>query len=299
MSWFTHIEIDNLKEKISLDDNIIMIGSCFANEVGQHLINKGFNACVNPFGTMYNPVSVIETLTRVANNKNIENKDILNISLHSTTAKEDNNTINKFCSFYHHSSLAGETPQEYITKANNITLQAHKAFIKAKYVIVTLGTAWVYRHTAKNIIVSNCHKINPKEFTRERLSVDEIHSILKLFISNFPDKIFILTVSPIRHLKESAHGNQISKSALILAIDKLRSELSNTYYFPSYEIMLDELRDYRFYAEDMVHPNKQAVDYIFNKFKNSCINPDSYIEMSINDKKTKQHLHISNRSAES
>ncbi len=294
MIWFTEVEIPTFYDKIDLNDKIMMIGSCFANEIGANMIDSGFDACVNPYGTMYNPASVIESLNRIAYNIRIEEKDVLNISLHSTSGDSDNSNDNaRFCSFYHHSSLSRGTIEEYIYNANSITELAHKHFNESKFIIITLGTSWVYRHINNGYIVSNCHKINPKEFVREKLNIEKVYKLLADFIKSFPDKHFIFTVSPIRHLKDSAHGNQISKAILLLTLEQIISEFNNTYYFPSYEIMLDELRDYRFYAADMVHPSKQTIDYIYKRFKECCISTNCHDLISRNIKSANSRKHIS------
>ena len=295
MDWFTKVNNVPLKCKISINDNILMIGSCFANEIGSILLQNGFNCVVNPYGTMYNPISIINSLASITQNTCFNERDVINISKHSTTnssSPEFFSDGSKFCSFSHHSSLSKGSVGDFLLNVNKVTSECHNHFNDCKFVILTLGTAWVYRHIASDSIVSNCHKINPKEFTRERLSVNEVVDVFSNFIKLFPGKEFIFTVSPIRHFKESAHGNQLSKSTLLLAVEQLCSMFENVGYFPSYEIMLDELRDYRFYAEDMVHPSKQAVEYIFSRFKESCISENSYQAMATNLKVSKRAGHI-------
>ena len=296
MELITKVNIPEPQKKLGYNNKIMIIGSCFANEIGNILKSYGFNISVNPFGTLYNPVSITNSLNRLADNTPFEQKDIIDISLHSTQATQEQNSIinqeqNKYCTFSHHSSFAKNTKEEFLAAANHSLTNVSKHFKECDTVIITLGTSWVFRHLALNTIVSNCHKIHPKEFTREFLSHNETYDILNNFISKYPDKNFIFTVSPIRHLKDGAHGNQISKASLLLAVEQLISAHTNTYYFPAYEIMLDELRDYRFYAEDMVHPSELAVKYIFERFKETCINPAEYQKMQQNLKASKQSQH--------
>ena len=183
--------------------------------------------------------------------------------------------------------------QDFLDNANERLKNAAQFFKEADTVIMTLGTAWVFRHIPTGKIVSNCHKIDPGKFRREFLQTEEIFRLLENFITRYPDKEFILTVSPIRHLKDGAHGNNLSKAALLMSIDWLqRKGYGNVSYFPAYEIMLDELRDYRFYAEDMVHPSQQAVKYIFERFTESFIAPSEYEQMRLNLKRYKQAAHI-------
>lgn len=284
----------------------MIIGSCFANEIGSILKSYSFNISVNPFGTLYNPISIISSLDRIAQRSFLTTRDVINISLHSTQnpnstnmetdgiANDGDGANNKFCSFFHHSSFAKESATEFLEHANNCIRKEAEFFKECDTIIMTLGTSWIFHHTERNMVVSNCHKINPREFTRKFLPLGECVENISNFITKYPDKKFIFTVSPIRHLKDGAHGNQISKATLLMAIDEiLRLHPDNTYYFPAYEILLDELRDYRFYAEDMVHPSDLAVKYIFDKFKEHCIQESAYPEMARMIKLHKQQSHRS------
>jgi hypothetical protein len=229
----------------------MMIGSCFTDNIGRMLKNYGFNVCINPFGTLYNPASVAESIKRLLTGDEFQMEDCMEIGAGDT----------RICSFHHHTSFARGNKEEFIRNANERLAEASAFFKECNKVIITLGTSWCYRHLEKNIIVSNCLKRNPKEFVRELLPSMETALLLKEIMAMCPDKEFILTVSPIRHFKDGAHGNQISKASLLLGINETGAE-----YFPAYEIMMDELRDYRFYAEDMCHPSEQAVNYIGERF---------------------------------
>lgn len=299
MELITKVDIAGPQKRLSYKNKMMIVGSCFANEVGAILKSYSFDISINPFGTLYNPVSVVNSLERINDNLPFDSADIVDISLHSTesaakpqkeASKADSGA--RYCSFAHHSSFARESGGEFLKYANEQLTEASAAFKECDTIIITLGTSWVFRHIPSGKIVSNCHKITPKEFKREFLSCDETSALFNNFIARHPDKNFIFTVSPIRHLKDGAHGNQISKASLLLAIEQiLKANPQNTYYFPAYEIVLDELRDYRFYAEDMVHPSEVAVKYIFEKFKEHCIDEQSYSEMARNLKAYKQENH--------
>lgn len=181
----------------------------------------------------------------------------------------------RWCSFSHHTSFARASEEEFLADANEALAKARKRFVSSNKIIITLGTAWCFRNVASGAVVSNCLKRPAAEFVRERLSSAEVTETLRRIAELCPGKQFIFTVSPIRHFKDGAHGNQISKSALLLGIDDFLCgcpvdlSMDPFYpadYFPAYEIMMDELRDYRFYAEDMCHPSQQAVDYIRERF---------------------------------
>ena len=236
---------------ISYSDKILMTGSCFTDNIGRLLTNYGFDVCVNPFGTLYNPASVAESIKRLIDGNEFRAEDCVEIGAGDA----------RICSFHHHTSFARKSKEEFIENANKRLAEASAFFKECNKVIITLGTSWCYRHIEKDIIVSNCLKRNPKEFVREFLPATETASLLKEIMDMCPDKEFIFTVSPIRHFKDGAHGNQLSKASLLLGINETGAE-----YFPAYEIMMDELRDYRFYAEDMCHPSEQAVNYIGERF---------------------------------
>ena len=288
----TKVNITPLKEKLTYKSNLLIIGSCFANEIGEILSNYGFNISVNPFGTLYNPASIVQSLKRLASGTCFSEKDIIDISQHTTKAENTDECTAKYCSFYHHSSFALSTPDSFLSSVNARLNEEAERFAQADTIIITLGTSWVFRHMERNFIVSNCHKINPKEFCREFLPLEDTVSLLSSFIKEHTDKRFIFTVSPIRHLKDGAHGNQISKATLLLAVEQLQQQFpENTYYFPAYEIVLDELRDYRYYAEDMLHPSGLAVKYIFEYFKGNCICSSEYQRMQEEFKHYRQTAH--------
>ncbi len=253
------------KVGISYKDKIMMLGSCFSDNIGRQLIDYGFDVCVNPFGTLYNPISILRSVERLVSGRPFTAEDSIQVG-----AGDE-----RWGSFSHHTSFARGTAEEFMENANRALEAARERFLECNKIIITLGTSWCYRNLASGEIVSNCLKRPSSEFVRERLSVNEVTEALWKIAGLCSGKQFIFTVSPIRHFKDGAHGNQVSKSALLLGIENFLEgcpvDLSmDPYYmadyFPAYEIVMDELRDYRFYAEDMCHPSAQTVGYIRDRF---------------------------------
>ena len=286
---------DNIcKVGISYADRIMMLGSCFSDNIGRQLVDFGFNACVNPFGTLYNPASVLAAVRRLVSKEAFTEDDCVQIGAGDL----------RFCSFSHHTSFARSSKQEFLSNANRALEEAADFFRSCNKVIITLGTSWCYRHIEKDMIVSNCLKRPAAEYQREFLHAGKSEEILTeiMHMCNCNDKgitpkEFIFTVSPIRHFKDGAHGNQISKASLLVGIDQMLMKSSGIKadYFPSYEIMMDELRDYRFYAEDMCHPTLQAVNYIRERFLGWALPSDELQILEENIKAFKRFTHISSK----
>ena len=258
MKLQTPVTDENCRVGISYSDKIMMIGSCFSDNIGRQLADYGFDVCVNPFGTLYNPISILQSISLLTSERVFTEDDCIEMGAGAGL----------ICSFSHHTSFARKDTATFLHDANEALDKARKHFRKCNKVIITLGTSWCFRHIGSDRIVSNCLKRPGGEFVRERLSVHEVSQALEKIMSLCPEKEFIFTVSPIRHFKDGAHGNQISKSALLVGIDDTlaKTGIPKADYFPSYEIMMDELRDYRFYAEDMCHPTSQATNYIRTRF---------------------------------
>ena len=253
----TPVETGRGVVSISLKDRIFVLGSCFADNIGGKMVDLGFDVCVNPFGTIYNPVSVCNSVARLTSGIPFSKDECVQMGAGAGLV----------CSFSHHTSFARRTEGEFLQVANASLKEASLRWKAASKVIITLGTAWIYEYLRSGETVSNCLKIDAKEFSRRRLSVRETATLLMNMIARHPEKEFMFTVSPIRHFKDGAHGNQISKSTLLLALDEVLAKFpERCEYFPAYEIVLDELRDYRFYAADMIHPSDQAVDYLWSRF---------------------------------
>ncbi|MBD5365303.1 MAG: GSCFA domain-containing protein [Bacteroides sp.] len=227
--------------------SLLMLGSCFTTEVGQLLAADGLDVCINPTGNVYNPLSAAKTLVNLARGRRYDANELIEVQ-------------GLWRSLDHHTRLAAPTPEEAIEKINRSMEIGGEALSRASDVIITFGTAYVFERRGE--VVCNCHKLPDREFIRRRLSVDEIVNAWQPLIEQFSDKRFIFTVSPIRHKADGLHGNQLSKATLLLAIDSFKG----ADYFPAYEILIDELRDYKFYAADEVHPAPEAVEIIHRRF---------------------------------
>ena len=283
MKLQTPVADEKCRIGISYEDKIMMLGSCFTDNIGSQLRNFGFDVCVNPFGTLYNPASIAESVQRLITATPFTQADCTTIGAGSE----------KVCSFHHHTSNARSTAEEFLTDANDSLRQASEFFRKCNKVIITLGTSWCYRNIESGRIVCNCLKHPAREFTREFLTADKTTALLNGIIE-LCRKEFIFTVSPIRHFKDGAHGNQLSKSALLLGADEaIRTNPGSADYFPAYEIVMDELRDYRFYAEDMCHPSGQAVDYIRERFLSWALPADEHARLEENIRQFKRSCHRS------
>ncbi|MGV8827376.1 MAG: GSCFA domain-containing protein [Breznakibacter sp.] len=255
--FITKVATVESSSKIGYADHLLFIGSCFAENIGSRFKERLFNAMVNPLGVVYNPASVANTLDDLISNKLVTPEEVL---FHN----------NLWHSFRLHGSFSSTNKATLIEIANKAIEEAHHHLKISKTVVVTFGTAWVYSLSANGQIVSNCHKYPAATFHRTLQKVDDIveqwqETIKKL--RNFNPAIrIIFTISPVRHWKDGAHGNNISKATLLLAVEQLMKEDETLEYFPAYEIMMDELRDYRFYADDMLHPSNLAQSYIFDSF---------------------------------
>ena len=249
MKLQTPVTLEPAPVSISYSDRIAVLGSCFADEIGGRLSEAGFQVLCNPFGTLYNPVSIGNAVARLQSGIPFTEADVVEMGAGA----------GKYCSFWHHTSFARETAEAFLENANRSLAEASAFWKSCNRVIVTLGTAWAFRVDATGETVANCLKRPASEFTRFRLTVAQTVAILQGLMKRNTGKEFIFTVSPIRHLADGAHGNQLSKSTLLLATEGLP-------YFPAYEMMMDELRDYRWWAEDMVHPTKQAAAYLCDRF---------------------------------
>ena len=273
MKLYTTVHVTPSEKKIGYGDKILLLGSCFADNIGAKFEEHYFQTTINPFGTLYNPASIA--------------KAVLNMGYGpSGMGLVEHNGL--WHSMMHHGSYSGVDKEEVIARCEESRIQMQETLQQASMVIVTFGTAWVYEYEGE--VVANCHKLPANRFVRRRLTVDEIVDMWQPIIASMPDKHWIFTVSPIRHVKDGLHENQVSKAILLQAVDRLISmslsynlstETLHCSYFPSYEIMLDELRDYRFYAEDMVHPSQVAVDYIWQRFVETYMTTDTQQEMRI------------------
>ena len=247
------------------DDRVMIVGSCFADQVGAKLLHAGWDACVNPFGTLYNPYSIAAALSRLCDGRPFTESDCVEMGAGAGL----------ICSFSHHTSFARPTAEAFLEGANRALEDAALFWQGCNKVLVTLGTIFCWLHDGA--VVANCLKRPASEFERAEMTLAQVTAILRSIVVSSPGKEFIFTVSPVRHLGDGAHLNQLSKSTLLLAVDALTQDpvvSQRCAYFPAYEIMMDELRDYRFYAEDMTHPTAQAVDYIWERFLDFAVSPE-------------------------
>jgi hypothetical protein len=272
MKFRTEIKPEISPTPILHNERILTIGSCFADNIAEKFKLYKFQVLQNSFGVLYNPVSIKQSLELLTGIRKFNKEDLFE-------------HLNEWHSFYHHSIFSSENKNRTLEKIKQQIETASDFLRNADVIIITLGTAFVYKYKKLNLTVSNCHKIPAQEFEKKRLSVveagNEIESIIKL-VRKVNSKIrFIFTVSPIRHWKEGAVDNQLSKSALLLGISGIIKNYDFCHYFPAYEIMMDDLRDYRFYNEDLLHPNRLAINYIWEKFLISEV--DRSADQAIND----------------
>jgi len=261
MLFHTEIKTTPLKQTIRYGDGLLFLGSCFADEVGGICRGLGFDALVNPFGVLYNPASIAQSVERLDSRKPFCHEDVIEVG------------EGQYCTFSHNTTFWNNSETALLEQVNQSLTDAHAHFLKSKWIIVSLGTSWVFRNKENGSVVSNCHKLPANQFERQFLSVEQSFRYLYEIVQQQPEKQFIFTVSPLRHLKDGLHENQLSKAALLLALDEICKVFANAHYFPAYEILLDELRDYRFYKEDMIHPTDQAVQYIWERFVDFAIDP--------------------------
>ena len=262
MKLFTEVNCEKLSP-LSRGEKICVLGSCFADAIGEKLAAAGFDVLRNPFGTLYNPASVATAVERLDSARPFTADECVEMGAGAGLV----------CSFAHHTRFARPTPEAFLDAANAALAADAAAWAGCRRVIVTLGTAWVWRALERpgRPVVANCLKRPAREFAHELLGVDTCAALLRSLVEDHPDKQFLFTVSPIRHLGDGAHANTLSKSTLQLAVQQVVT--AGAEYFPAYEILLDELRDYRFYADDLVHPADTAVQLIWERFLDACTDP--------------------------
>ena len=259
-SYRTELAPTRLSRAIDIGESILLVGSCFTEHIGSWLQEHFLPATVNPWGVLFNPASIAQSLERASGTTDyapefIEHKGV-------------------FCSLDHHGQFNGTSSADVTATILKAESLAREALQKAQHIFVTWGTAWVFEHKGK--VVANCHKLPATWFQRRRLSVEEIVEMWERLLHNDAcrEKHFIFTVSPIRHLADGLHGNQLSKSTLLLAIDELQRKFPQQVdYLPAYELLMDDLRDYRFYAEDMVHPSPIAIQAVREMVRSAVFTP--------------------------
>ena len=259
MEFRTIIKTGENRGLITHNEPIMLMGSCFSDNIGQRMRTAMMNVDINPFGTIYNPLSIASSLKRLVEKRPVDGNDIFQAG-------------GLWNSFLFHSRFSKSDKMRAIEGMNQRIESAHNHLKHARVLILTLGTAMVYRLRATNTVVSNCHKVPQHQFSRQMESIDGMTKALADAIASLrkfnPDLHIIVTVSPIRHIADGLAQNQLSKASLRVVADNLTKMMPQCVtYFPAYEIMLDDLRDYRFYAADMVHPSDVAIEYIWQTFQ--------------------------------
>ncbi len=276
MNFTTPVHIPASDWQIGYNDRLLLLGSCFSDHIAAKLKEHYFQVTANPFGTLYNPLSIANALSLAAAGQLPRLVEWGGL----------------YHSMYHHGSFSRPTAEQTAEAVHESMQGLGKAFEEAQVVIVTFGTAWVYEYEGQ--VVANCHKIPADRFRRRRLTAEEIVEVWLPIVEAHPEKHFLFTVSPIRHIKDGLHENQLSKAVLLMVIDRLQTlaqteketqtgtekqSAARVAYFPSYEIVQDELRDYRYYAEDMVHPSSVAVEYVWERFGKTYFSEATQREM--------------------
>lgn len=267
MQFLTQISIPKSANPIDYNSKIMSLGSCFAVNMAEKLDYFKFQNTCNPFGILFHPLAIEKLVDIAVSGKQFTAEDLF---FHNE----------RWHSFDLHSDWSNFNKEELIDDLNGIVRATQQKISQATHVIITYGTSWVYRNLTSNTVVANCHKVPQKQFLKELLSVETIENSIKNTIDLIrkanPNASIVFTVSPVRHLKDGFVENQLSKAHLIAALHSSNFQLPTSSYFPSYEIMMDELRDYRFYAEDMIHPNSIAIDYIWERFSETFIAEESH-----------------------
>ena len=262
----TVVDVPKSDIQMAHSHSFLCLGSCFAENIGDKLVENRFNACVNPAGALFNPLSIAACIRRLADARPYTEDELFH---------DDG----LWHSWDHHSRFSSATKEECLNAINRQFIAGAESLKNLDVLILTFGTAFVYRLKETGTVVANCHKQPQNMFDRELVSskdiADEWMTLLKDFYQHHPKARCIVTISPVRHLRDDPHENLVSKSTLACSVHELEKAFPKLYYFPAYEIMMDDLRDYRFYDKDMAHPNEVAIDYIWEKFVEACMGKKS------------------------
>ena len=276
MKFRTEVHIPISEKKILLTDSIFSVGSCFAAEMSQLLKNGQMQTLCNPFGTIFNPFSLNIAIQNLHDCKKYKEEDLILYN-------------QEYISLNHHTSFNSFYAHKTLERINQNIETGNQFLQKTNWVIITYGTSFIYEFLPKNQLVANCHKIPQKFFSKRLLTDEELKNSITETIENLKDICendvqILFTVSPVRHTKDGMTENQLSKSKLLTAIHESISGKENCSYLPVYEILMDDLRDYRFYKDDLIHPNSQAVQYIWEKFGNAYFSDETKIFINENNK---------------
>lgn len=283
MKFRTEVEFKNSEKKINISDAIFSIGSCFATEIHTKLTDGQLQTINNPFGTLFNPWAVYNSIKHICQNKIYTEEDLVLYQ-------------EEYLSLNHHTSFNSEEAHIILEKINHHITRAHHFLKKTNWVIITYGTSFVYEFLPQNVLAANCHKIPQKFFSKRFLTHEELTFSIKESISLIQnicadDVQILFTLSPVRHTKDGMIENNLSKAKLLNAIHEVISEFKNCTYLPIYEVVMDDLRDYRFYKEDLIHPNHQAIQYIWEKFKTAYFSDEAqdFITENLKIKQALEH----------
>ena len=283
MKFRTEVEIPNSNKKIEVEDHLFSIGSCFATEISDLLQNGQLQTVNNPFGTLFNPFSINTAVKKLHEAQYYEESDLISFN-------------EEVISLDHHSSFNSRFVHQTLDKINFQIEQGNQFLRKTNWIVITYGSSFIYEFLPKKKLVANCHKIPAKYFEKRLLTNVELTDSIRETIVNLTDigkeDIQILfTVSPVRHTKDGMVENNVSKSKLITALQEVLPQFEHCHYLPVYEIVMDDLRDYRFYKEDLVHPNSQAINYIWEKFGNAYFSDETmdFIEENLKIARSLDH----------
>ena len=266
MRFHTETSIPEFPFRISHQSSLLLLGSCFAENIGARLAHYKFPGVQNPFGIIYNPLSLLAAVSTLVGNKHYTEQDL-------------GFANGRYFSYDHHSRFSAASEEETLANINGQLGTARENLPQTNVAFISLGSAYYWWLKDEKRVVNNCHKQPAKLFEQRRASVEEVRTALTetvLLLQKAAPRIHVVfTISPIRHLKHGSAGNQLSKATLMVAAQELAEGMDNVHYFPSYELLLDDLRDYRWYEEDLIHPNKMAVDYIWEKFCGALLTPET------------------------
>jgi hypothetical protein len=271
MNLFTSVDAGKITPQLDYNDVLLLMGSCFATEIGQRLQETKLRCQLNPFGVLYNPMSIASSLRMLLDNRFPQGDDFI---------------FHEGCwhSLSFHGYFSAPTKEGLMQNIQHSLDACHGVLKQVTCLFITFGSAYVYEWKETGKVVANCHKLPDNLFSRRRLTVDEIIDEYKALLQAIwqvnPTMRVLFTVSPIRHIRDGLHENQLSKAALLLAIDELKRLFPDkVLYFPAYELLMDELRDYRFYADDLIHPSSLAIDLIWQRFSEACFSKDTLMTM--------------------
>ena len=282
MKLSTEVPLKAIVNPITYNSKLLGLGSCFAEHISDKLDYFKFQVTSNPFGILFHPEAILNVVEKAVNDQEFTLEDVFQHN-------------DMWHSFFSHSRLSRKSSAETLAELNSAKSELRQAIAGSSHIILTLGTSFIYRQKSTRQGVANCHKLPQDQFEKKLSTIDELQQTLNQLISKVeglnPDVKFIFTISPIRHIKDGMVENQRSKAHLLAALHRVLEEQSNADYFPSYELMLDELRDYRFYKRDLIHPNELAIDLIWEKFKLNNIDKSIFEDMSKVQKLQKSYAH--------